>query len=262
MTHLLDFTPELYLNFFLVLVRVSGLFITAPIISAQNVPRPIRVYLIFMMSLVMANVVSPLHLTVNFSVALYGLLVLKELMIGLLLGIVPRVFFAAVDFAGSVIGFQMGFSMANVVDPQTQNQTSIIASFKTLVATLIFVTIDGHHYFIEALSASYDQIALGGFVFQSQTKVDYLITLMGEIFLVGLRLGAPIIVALLLANAILGFMARSMPQFNVFIVGFPLTITLGMLLLLITMPYIVMSMVGIFQQTGQGIVDLLSIMGK
>ena len=102
-------------------------------------------------------------------------------MIGLLLGVIPRIMFAAVDFAGSVIGFMMGLSIANVVDPQTDVQVSIVASLETLLATLLFIVLDGHHIFFEAITYSYNYVPIGGFLF-SANKIDFLLRIMANLF--------------------------------------------------------------------------------
>ncbi|PCI23296.1 MAG: flagellar biosynthetic protein FliR [SAR324 cluster bacterium] len=261
MANILTFDPNLYFTFFLVLLRVSGIFLTAPIISADTIPPSVRIYLALICALIIFHVV-PQNLALDrLNTADYLLLVIRELMIGLLLGVVPKIMFASIDFAGTVIGFQMGFSIANVVDPQTEVQVSIIAAFEGVLATLLFVVLDGHHIFFEVLALSYQKVALGGFVF-SPNKIDFLSRLMADLFIIGLQLGAPLIVALLFANVILGFMARSIPQMNIFVVGFPFTIGLGLILLWFGMPYTVRAMVQLFGTTGPKILDFLALMAR
>ena len=261
MEAILNFTPEYIFTFFILLIRVGGVFLVAPVLSSETVPRMIRLYLAVLITLILYNVVPAVRYDLNLNVAYYFLIVAKELMIGMLLGMVPRVMFAAIDFAGTIIGFQMGFSMANVVDPQSNAQVSIISSFKTLLATLLFVVVDGHHIFLEALAASYELIPIGSFLF-SEGKIDILLELTGTIFTVGLRLGSPVIVALLFTNVIMGFTARSIPQLNVFVVGFPLTIGLGFIFLITGMPYYTKAVSQLFIATKYGVIDLLQIMAK
>ncbi|MDH5559855.1 MAG: flagellar biosynthetic protein FliR [Deltaproteobacteria bacterium] len=261
MVNILSLDPNLYLNFIIILLRVSGIFITAPILGSNSVPRTLRVFMALLISLIMFNVV-PIHGSLpSLSTGDYFLICVKELMVGLLLGIVPKLFFAAVDFAGTVMGFQMGFSIANVVDPQTDVQVSIIASFKGVVATLLFLALDGHHIFLEVMGLSYQKIPIMGFLF-TPNKIDYLLRISADLFIIGLQIGAPIIVALMLANIILGFMARSIPQMNVFVVGFPFTIGLGFVLLYIGMPYMTLAITRAIQNMGNDIINLLEIMAK
>lgn len=261
MSSLFEFDPNLYLTFFLVLIRVSGIFITAPIISTDNIPANIKIYMVILCSMIMLNVVPKSYSFEHFNVIDYALLVIKELMVGLFLGIIPKIIFGAIDLAGTIIGFQMGFSIANVVDPQTDHQVSIIAAFEGVVATLLFLVLDGHHIFFEALSVSYQTVPVGGFTF-SGNKIDFLLRIMADLFIIGIKLGSPFIVALLLANVILGFMARSIPQMNIFVVGFPFTIGLGLILLFVGMPYATRAMTKLFSPLGHQIVELLQLMGK
>lgn len=262
MANVLNFNANSYYLFFLVFLRISGLFITAPVLSSENVPRVLRVYMTIICSLIVLNVVPATNVDFSgMSTMDYFLLVLKELMIGLLLGAIPKVMFAAVNFAGTIVGFQMGLSIANVVDPLTDQQISVIASFEGLLATLLFVVLDGHHIFFEVLSISYQNVPIGSFVF-TPGKIEFLMRIMGDLVIIGLQLGAPLVMALLLANVIMGFMARSIPQMNVFVVGFPFTIGLGLIFFIIGMPHLVRAISNLFDTAGGQIIEMLRIMAK
>ena len=261
MANILNFDTNLYLTFFLVLLRVSGIFITAPVISSSSIPRPVRIYFTLICSLIVYNLI-PHNLSLeHFSTPAYFLLIIKELMIGLLLGMIPKAIFAMIDFAGTIVGFQMGFSIANVVDPQADTQVSIIAAFEGLLATFLFVSLDGHHIFFEALAVSYNKVPVGAFLF-SAGKIDFLLRMVSDIFIIGVKLGAPLIVPLLFVNVILGFMARSIPQLNVFVIGFPLTIGVGLILLYFGVPYLIFAFTKLIQTMGEQVMGLLAVMGK
>lgn len=261
MTSILSFSPELYFTFFLIILRVSGIFITAPVLSSANVPGALRIYFSILCSFIVLSMITVPKIPLNATVADYFLLGFKELMVGLLLGIIPRVMFAAVDFAGSIIGFQMGLSIANVMDPQTDLQVSIIASFETILATLLFIVLDGHHIFFEALLVSYQKVPIQGFLF-TPGKIEFLLRIMGDLFIVGVKLGSPIIISMLLANVIMGFMARSIPQMNVFIVGFPFTIGLGLILIIIGIPHMVDALTKLYGTFGRQTMQLLDLMAR
>jgi len=259
MESILSFSPDQYFNFFLVALRTGGLFVTAPILSSPSVPRQLRLFMVVLISLMLYSALPLRPIAANWDVSGYFLLATRETMIGLLLGVIPRAMFAAVDLAGTITGFQMGLSIANVVDPQSQIQVSMIASLEGLLATLLFVTVDGHHLFFEVMASSYDHIPLGAFTF-SPNKIDFLLRLGGDMILLGVKLGAPFVVALLLANVILGFMARAMPQMNIFVVGLPLTVLLGFVFLLTGMPYIINALTKTFGTMQVQLVDMISIM--
>ncbi len=262
MANVLNFNADSYYLFFLVVLRISGLFITAPVLSSENVPRVLRVYMTIICSLIVLNVVPATNFDFSgMNTMDYFLLVLRELMIGLLLGVIPKIMFAAVNFAGTVVGFQMGLSISNVVDPMTDQQVSIIASLEGLLATLLFVVLDGHHIFFEVISISYQNVPVGGFVF-TPGKMEFLMRIMGDLVIIGLQLGAPLVMALLLANVIMGFMARSIPQMNVFVVGFPFTIGLGLVFIILGMPHLVRAISNLFNTSGRQIIEMLQIMAK
>ena len=261
MTSIFNFSPELYFTFFLILLRVSGIFVTAPVLSSENVPRALRVYLSITCALIILSIIEAPKVPLNSTVADYFLLGFKELMVGLLLGVIPRVMFAAVNFAGTIIGFQMGLSIANVVDPQTDLQVSIIASFESILATLLFVVLDGHHIFFEAIMVSYQKVPIQGFLF-TPGKIEFLLRIMGNLVIIGVKLGSPIIISMLLANVIMGFMAHSIPQMNVFIVGFPFTIGLGLILIIIGIPHMVDALTELYGAFGRQTMQILDLMAR
>lgn len=261
MVNFFDFTPALYFNFFLIFLRLSGLFYTAPIISSTTVPTQIRIYLTLICTLIVLNLIPKIEYNPYYTLMDYFFISVKEVMIGLLLGVVPRVFFAAVDFAGTLIGFQMGFSVANVVDPQTDTQVSIMASFQNVLATLLFVLVDGHHIFFEVITISYEKIPIAGFLF-SPAKIEPLVQLTATIFFNGLKLGAPLVVSLLFANVIMGMMARSVPNLNVFVVGYPFTIMLGLILMLAGVPYMMNAMSKFINAIGPDVLNWIQLMKR
>ncbi|OGG99773.1 MAG: flagellar biosynthetic protein FliR [Candidatus Lambdaproteobacteria bacterium RIFOXYD1_FULL_56_27] len=261
MESVLQFSPDQYFNFILVVLRIGGLFVTAPILSSANVPRRLRLFMVLMVSWMLFAVLPNTPIAQNWNASYYLLMATRETMIGLLLGVVPRATFAAVDFAGTVIGFQMGLSLANVMDPQSQTQVSMISSFKGLLATLLFVIIDGHHTFFEVIALSYDKVAIGTFAFNPNI-LEFLLRLGGDMIILGVKLGSPFIVALLFANLILGFMARAMPQMNIFVVGMPLTILLGFLFLMTGMPYTTGAMHKAFSGLEVQVIEMLNLMAK
>lgn len=221
----------------------------------------IRLYLTIICSLIILNLIPKIDYNPYYTIADYFFISVKEVMIGLLLGVVPKAFFAAIDFAGTVIGFQMGFSVANVVDPQTDTQVSIIASFQRVLATLLFVIVDGHHIFFEVITISYEKIPIAGFKF-SPDKIEPLAQLTAAIFFNGLKLGAPLVVSLLFANIIMGIMARSVPNLNVFVVGYPFTIMFGLILLILSVPYMLKGMNNLINDIGPDVLNWIELMAR
>ena len=259
MANLLNYDASQLMAFILVLVRVSAIILTAPVFGSSSTPPQIKVVL----SLVLALILYPF--VPSFAVFPdrpdhYILLVASEILIGVVLGIIGRFLFAAVEFAGTVIGFQMGLAMANVLDPQSQEQVSLVGRFESTTATLIFLAMDGHLIFIQAMVRSYKIIPPGGANI-NQPLVDKLTELSASVFVIGLQIGAPLIVALFLANAVIGLLARSVPQIQIFIVGFPLTIMLGLLFMLFGMPFFAQAVHKMFEMLDTQIFDALKLLG-
>jgi flagellar biosynthetic protein FliR len=172
---------------------------------------------------------------------------------------VGQILFAAVEFAGTVVGFQMGLSMANVFDPQSQAQISLIGQFERIFATLIFVAMDGHLVVVQAIVRSYDLLPPGGANF-SDSLTQEMIRLSAGVFTLGFQLGAPLITALFLANLTMALLARSVPQIQIFIVGFPLTLLLGFMVLMFGVPFFAQALHRMFEMYDDQLLNMLRIL--
>lgn len=238
MPNLLAFDPAQYLGFIVIFARISGVMLSAPVLSDSNVPLQVRAGFTFILSLIFIPVVADPHVPANPQLLDILLLLTAEVGVGLLMGFTARLLFAGVVMAGEIIGYQMGLGIANVYDPTTGGQVPLIGQFKGTFTLLLFVVMDGHHLFIRALASSYRLIEPGGLEL-TQGLMDHFVGLAGHIFVVGLQIGAPLIVAMMAANFSIGLVARSVPQVNIFIVGFPFTIALGLLLLALSFPFFI-----------------------
>jgi flagellar biosynthetic protein FliR len=201
----------------------------------------------FILSLVFFPVVAAPRIGTDPNAVLIVLLVVRELAVGLLIGFTARLLFTGVSLAGEVIGFQMGIGIANVFDPSSDTQVPLIGQIKLVFAMLLFVILDGHHLLIQALLMSY-RLVRPGELSANQTLFTHVSGLAGKVFVVGLQVGAPLIVAMMAANFSIGLIARSVPQVNVFVVGFPFTIALGLLLLALGFPFFVEAVVALHSQ--------------
>ncbi len=258
MANLLSYDASGLLGFILVLVRVSGIVGTAPIFGDANIPTQVKVVLALIFALILHPFLPPFQIPLQ-DVASYLLLVAGELLIGLVLGMVGQILFAAVRVAGDISGFQMGLSMANVVDPQSQQQVSIISEMEYVIAALLFLAMDAHHIIIQAMVRSYDFLTPGN-VALGNDLTQQIITLSAGVFVLGFQLGAPLIVSLFIANIIMGFMARAVPQMNIFVVGFPFSILLGLLMLAIGMPFFVQAVRMMFEMFDNQVMQVLELL--
>jgi flagellar biosynthesis protein FliR len=216
--------------FALVLTRVAGIFAALPVFGGQRIPLQIRVVVVLMITLVTfpsLSVTPPAIPTDAF--ALVGLL-LCEMAVGLTLAFVAQILFSAIEFGGQIIGMQMGFTMARILDPSLGGQAEVISVLQTLFATLLFLTMNIHHMFIRAIIDSFSVIPIGGWHLNNEV-ITFLVVRTKDIFVLGVRLAAPVMVSLLLTSVALGVMARSFPQMNIFMVSMPLNIGIGFVVL-------------------------------
>ncbi len=233
--NLFNFDINTFLLFTMVFVRMSALVFTMPIIGATTVPVPAKVGLSALTSMIITSTVELPPLDLSMSVWKFSLMLTGEVAIGLILGFATQLIFTAVQLAGQIIGFQMGFAIVNVMDPATQSQISITAQFQNIMALMIFLAINGHHFLFAAGAKSFELIPILAFS-PSPAIVEMVIELTKNVFITAIKLGAPIMATLFFLNVGLGLVARTVPQMNVFIVGFPLQIALGLLMLGATAP--------------------------
>ena len=219
--------------FLLILLRVSALLIVAPIFGHRLFLARAKVGLAVMVSMVVFPLVDGFDVPEGFFP--YAVMMAGEVILGLVLGYVVLLLFIGIQFAGQLAGLQMGFGIVNVIDPQSHDQISIIGQFLNILAILMVLTLDGHHIILNGLLGSFEAVPLGGVVLQASIA-HKLIALSSEVFVIAIKISAPILVALFLISTAMGVLARTVPQMNVFIVGFPVQLAVGLSVLVATMP--------------------------
>ncbi len=168
----------------------------------------------------------------------YFLLVLKEFLVGITLGYVSYAIFTAIHLAGQLIDMKVGFGIVNVVDPLSNIQVPITSTFYFIFCMLIFLICNGHHVLIRALFYSYDFVPLGKALF-SEEVINDVIRVFGNIFIISFKISGPVVAAVLISDVALGIVSKTVPQLNVFMVGMPLKIFLGLSVMVLTMPIFV-----------------------
>jgi flagellar biosynthetic protein FliR len=218
------------------LVRVLALFSVAPVLSHRAIPIRIKLGLALAIAVVLVpNLASP-PITDVLSGAGLGLLV-QNILVGVLIGFALRLIFAALELAGEIIGLQMGLSFAAFFNPTFGQTQNAVASFMSLLALLMFLAIDGHLMLIHALSESFRVYPIAGSA-ELPLGFERLVRMASDTFAIALTLALPFLAVMLLTNVVLGVLARVAPQLNVFAIGFPLTISVGLGVLFLLLPYI------------------------
>jgi len=221
----------------LVLARVAGLVVSAPMLGHALVPVRVRAAMAALLAFALVPAVAGAEpLPEPASLWALGGMVATETGLGVLLGLVAQFVFAGVQLGGQIIGIQMGFGIVNLIDPQSHAQVTIIAQWEQLMALLAFLVLDVHHLLIRALLASFRTAPPGGLALAG-VGLRAAVGFAGDLFVVGVRVAAPIMLVLLLTNGALGILARTIPQLNVFVVGFPLNVGVGLLVLGAALPF-------------------------
>jgi flagellar biosynthetic protein FliR len=222
--------------FFLVFLRTGAFLMALPLIDSPSVPILYRMGLTFVVSLLLFPILhlGPLPVLADaFSLAVAAA---GEILLGMLAGMSIRLVFEGVQLAGQLMGYQMGMAIAEVIDPATQEQVALLAQFISLMAAMIFLIINGHHAFIRTLVESYALVPPLGFHVNGPV-LEGLVRLTAEMFIIGLKTGAPVIVALVMGTVAFGLVARAVPQMNIFIVSMPLSIAVGLIFLGLSLPH-------------------------
>jgi flagellar biosynthetic protein FliR len=251
------FTPQQAAGFILILMRTVGLFFVSPIFSSRTIPRLMKTSWAILTAFLLF-VVVPME-SVPVSGALFGLSIIRELAVGFILGFCVFLLFTGIQLAGQVVDIQMGLGMVNIVDPMTSAQVSVMGQYFYLVATLVFLLIDGHHMLLRALFDSFNIIPLGQAEFTGSLAV-LVNAKLSSIFWVAFRVGAPIIGALFLTNVAMGVLSRTVPQMNVFIVGMPLNVAVGLMMVAISMGFYVYVLQGLFRAIPRDLTLLMNAM--
>jgi flagellar biosynthetic protein FliR len=239
---------------------VSAILFVLPVFDSRSIPILFQVGLAISLSLLLYPLV---HLDTTFALAnlfSFAFWVGAEIALGVVIGMSVKMFFTGIQLAGQFAGFQMGLAIANVMDPATSAQLPILAQFKNLFAMLIFLVTNAHHWFLRALVESFTLVP----PFQIHVHDNLFAAVMAmaaNIFIIAIKVGAPVMGAMLITSVAFGMLARTVPQMNVFIVAMPVKIILGLIFLAISLPYMAAFLGDRFSHLGRDLVQLIKLMG-
>lgn len=245
-TNPFDFNPKDVIAFTLILMRSAGIFLTAPVFASRNIPVTVKASWVLLITFLIFPVVNFTPETLPGIGLPLGIAVVRELLIGFSIGLGASLMLTGIQLAGQIVDIQMGLGMVNIIDPVTSTQISVMGQYFYLIATLVFLVVDGHHVLIRAVVESFGIIPLGQAHF-SVALGTKMMDVFGQIFFIAFRVGAPIIGALFITNMALGVVARTVPQMNVFIVGMPLNLAVGFLMTAVSMSFFVYVVQGLFK---------------
>ncbi len=220
------FSTAEILRFVIVLLRISGIMLIAPFFSNQSLPVQVRIAFSLVAAFVLAPSLPLQKLPVELGLGNIAAIFVSEMLIGFVLGFAAICVFAGLQFAGQIISFQLGFSLINLIDPQSNVEAPVFSFLQNYIGLLFFLLINGHHWFLLAINESFNVLPVGGIQIQAPL-VEYLVHLSANILVIGLRIAGPVIAVSVIADVIMGAIGRIAPQVHVIIVGMPLKSLVG-----------------------------------
>ncbi|BAT71452.1 flagellar biosynthetic protein FliR [Thermosulfidibacter takaii ABI70S6] len=217
-----------FYKFLLLLLRASFIVFFAPVIGSRSVPAVAKIALASFLAYSQISFIENIH--VPETVVELLLVVFRELLLGMSIGFASRLIFDGIQLGGQYVGYMMGFSIVNVVDPQAEAAVPLISHFENIIAVLFFLAIGGHLWFLSAFVDSLKIVPIEELSVGLKWTM-YAVHLGEKIFVIGLKVNAPIFVVLFLIQLVMAIIARVVPQMNIFMVGFPIQIFVGLLLL-------------------------------
>ncbi|RDU65090.1 flagellar biosynthetic protein FliR [Helicobacter sp. MIT 14-3879] len=220
-------------NFLLLLLRFSGIIAFFPFFDSKLIPMSVKGAMIFFLALLFFKILPPF----NTNISLVELMIAgtSEILFGFLAAFLLQIVFSAIIYAGELLGFSIGMSVSSTYDPVSGSQNLIIAQVLSLVAMLVFLSLDFHHLIFSFIANSLYNIPLGGFIF-SQNLALYAIKAAGSIFIIGFTIAFPIVGIIILSEIIFGMITRTHPQFNLLIIGLPLKVIVAFIVFIIALP--------------------------
>lgn len=246
--------------FLLVFVRVSSFFIMMPIFSHRSIPSTHKIGFAFFLAWIIFYTIEAPVLEID---GAYFLLIIKEALVGLLIGFFAYLMLSAIQIAGGFIDFQMGFAIANVIDPQTGTQSPLTGQYLYTIALFFLLTVNGHHLLLDGVYHSYQFISLeqAWIPFGNENVIEFILKAFANMFSVAFQMSIPVVATLFLVDVALGIVARTVPQLNVFVVGMPLKIAVSFIVMIALMSVMMVVVSKLFEMLLSTIRDLMVLIG-
>lgn len=252
-------TVDMVLSAFLIFVRVAALMMSGPYFSAAAFPKQIRLYFALVTTLLLfsvipaeANLVTAKHLEISLVLAIF-----VEVLVGVALGLVGQLVFAGLELAGMLISLNTGLSFANMIDTMTQKQSAVLSNIFSMVAILVFLSIDGDKIYLNALARSFEVVPLNGG--NVHLAGPFMLEIATYLFVIGVQITSPFIIVIFLLDISLAIFARIMPQANLLFISLPVKFGVGIAILMMVLPYMPTAFDMLFQQLFDFLADLMDV---
>lgn len=243
----------------LIFLRVAAIVFSTPIFDSATIPLVVKAGLALAVSVLLLPVLDTVVTVDNWTLMGLVIGIFSEIAIGLAIGLSIKLLFTGIQLAGQIVGLQMGLAMANVMDPASSVQIPLFAQLLNLMAMLVFLAVNAHHPFFSAIVDSYRilpplSLQMNGHMVALMMKFS------SEMFVLAIRVGAPLIAVMLLVSVGLGLVARTVPQMNIFIVAMPLKILIGLAFMMIAAPFLTAFFIDLFSSYQGSMLQLLQTM--
>jgi flagellar biosynthetic protein FliR len=250
-------------SFLLVFLRIATFMVTAPVISGRQIPNLYKVAFSVFLSMVTVGMVNGRANIEAWSDWTLAVAIMKEFLVGIVLGLTASIFFYAVQIAGALMDLLIGFSMASLYDPSFGTNAQLTGRFKSMIAMLVLFAIDGHHLLIQGILTSFDWVTLDAAVpaWLDGRLSSFLLDCVTQMFLIGFMMALPIVGTLFLVDVALGIVSRTVPQMNMFAVFPPIKILIHFLVYIFVLPGFFYLLKLLFENMFDSMSAILKIMG-
>ncbi len=224
-----------FMIFLFIFIRVTAVFVTAPLFSNKAFPSMAKIALALVISYLIFTFINKDSIQLEITLSFIFTNVIKEILTGVILGFSVALVFFAISFAGTIIGFDIGMSMAQVLNPTEETNNNVLGEYLYILAILILILINGHHYIIRSITYSFTIVPIGAYTLNTEV-FDFIVKMGASVFVLAVKIASPILVSFFLVHLAEGIMARVIPQMQVFFVTYPLKIGLGIVMLMVTIP--------------------------
>ncbi|NRG43430.1 flagellar biosynthetic protein FliR [Bacillus sp. CRN 9] len=244
----------------LVFVRVTSFFLMMPIFSYRTIPNAAKIGIGFFLAWIMIYTIDAPVLEID---GTYFLLIIKEALVGIFVGFIAYLMLSAIQIAGGFIDFQMGFAIANVIDPQTGAQSPLTGQYLYMISLLFLLSVNGHHLLMDGIFYSYQFIPIDQpwIPFGDEGLAEFVVKAFSSMFIIAFQMAIPVVGSLFLVDVALGIIARTVPQLNVFVVGLPVKIGVSFIVLFIVMSVLMVVVSRLFETMLETMRGLMSLMG-
>lgn len=256
---MIDIIPS-FPAFLLIFVRVTSFFLMMPLFSYRTIPASHKIGLGFSLSIIMFSTIGAPEIAIDNA---YFLLIMKEALVGLFIGFIAALMMSAIQIAGGLIDFQMGFAIANVIDPQTGAQSPLMGQYLYTIALLFLLTVNGHHLLLDGIFYSYNFVPIDQVLipFGNENIAEFIILSFNKMFIIAFQMSLPVVGSLFLVDVALGIVARTVPQLNIFVVGLPVKIGVSFLVLIAVLGVLMMVISDLFSTTLATMRTLMELIG-